>query len=160
MKDGNGPMGEFRADEEEFYNRVKIGDRIPSLTREAVVENFKMPDVFGGVELAAKSDEAQQKARDLGVDAIHTSRVFGGASMLQFISQMITNWLPNPRGWVQGGRLSAKFIGLVRFNDVITCKGQVKNKTAVEGRRCLVCEVWVENGAGEKVIIGEAVVSV
>ena len=79
--------------------------------------------------------------------------------MLQFISEMITNWLPNPKGWVQGGKVFAKFIGLVRFNEIITCKGQVKDKMVKDSRKYLICDVWVENVAGSKVVIGEATIS-
>ena len=79
--------------------------------------------------------------------------------MLQFISEMITDWLPNPRGWVQGGRLSGKFIGLVRLNEIITCRGQVKDKVVEDNKRYLICDVWVENAAGDKVVVGEAAIS-
>ena len=144
---------------EEFYNRVKIGDEIPPLEKEAVLEGYRTPELFGSIELATQQDKALEKAEELGVDAIHTSKIFGGVFMLQFVSEMITNWLPNPKGWVQGGRVFAKFIGLVRFNEIITCKGQVKDKIVKDSQKYLICDVWVENAAGDKVVIGEATIS-
>ena len=143
-------------EQEEFYNRVKIGDQIPPLEREAKTSGqHKLPKIFA-VELATESDKAQEKAEDLGLESLHTTTVFGGVTMLHFISDMITDWLPNPKGWVQGGRLSARFTGLVRYNEIITCKGQVKDKTVKDNRRYLTCDVWVENVAGGKVVVCEA----
>ena len=133
-------------DSEAFYSQVKIGDAIH-------------PARFGGLELEAEKDKAKEKAEALGVDTIHTAKVFGGPYLLQFISEMITNWLPNPTGWVQGGKLSAKFIGLVMFNEIATCKGQVRDKVEKEGEKYLVCDVWIENAEGNKVTIGEATIS-
>ena len=146
-------------DSEAFYSQVKIGDEIPPLAKEAYMEGYKLPALFGGIELEAEKDKAKEKAEALGVDTIHTAKIFGGVYLLQFISEMITNWLPNPTGWVQGGKLSAKFIGLVRFNEIVTCKGQVKDKIKKDGRKHLVCEVWIENTEGNKVTIGEATVA-
>ena len=143
-------------EQEEFYNRVKIGDQIPPLEKEAKTSGQGgLPQIFGGIQLEAESDKAQEKAEELGVDSLHTTRVFGGVTMLHFISDMITDWLPNPKGWVQGGKLSAKFTGLVRINEIITCKGQIKDKIVKDNRRYLICDVWVENVAGDKVVVGE-----
>jgi len=142
-------------DHEEFYNRVKIGDEIPPLEKQATLEGFQTPEIFGGIELANGSDEAKEKAMALGVDAIHTSKVFGGVFMLQFISEMITNWLPSPKYWVQGGRLFAKFVGLVKFNELIMCRGKVKDKTLKDNKNYFVCDVWIENASRDKVVIGE-----
>ena len=143
-------------DHEEFYSRVEIGDEIPPLEKEAILEGFQTPEIFGGIELADEADKAKEKAEALGVDAIHTSKVFGGVFMLQFISEMITNWLPNPGCWVQGGKLFAKFIGLVKFNEVIICRGRVKDKTLKDNKKYFVCDIWVENASRDKVVIGEA----
>jgi hypothetical protein len=139
----------------EFYDLLKIGDQIPQIEKDAVMEGYKTPEVFG-IELLADSEKAIEKAGELGVDSIHTSKVFGGVFMLQFISEMITNWLPSLRGWVEGGKLSAKFIKLVKFNERIICRGRIKDKIENGDGRYLVCDVWVENASGDKVVIGEA----
>lgn len=146
-------------DIEDFLNKVSVGDQILSLKKEAVLEQYEVPAIFGIAELETKSDKAQEKAKSLGVDSIHTSKLFGGVFLLQFVSEMITNWLPDPRGWVQGGSLSAKFTRVVYFNETITCKGQIKDKTVKDNRKCLVCDIWVENAAGDKVVVGEAAIS-
>ena len=146
-------------DSETFHSQVKIGDEIPPLAKEAYLKGYKLPALFGGFELEAEKDKAKKKAEALGVDTIHASKLFGGPYLLQFVSEMITSWLPNPTGWVQGGKLSAKFIGQVQFNETVTCKGQVKDKVEKEGKKYLVCDVWIENPEGKKVTIGEATIA-
>ena len=76
--------------------------------------------------------------------------------MLQFISEMITNWLPSLKGWVQGGKLSAKFVKFVEFNERIICRGRIKDKIHNGEKNYLICDVWIENISGDKVLIGEA----
>lgn len=142
-------------DDEGFYNRVKIGDEIPSLKKEAVLDGYQLPEIFGGIELAAQEDKAKEEAGRLGVDPMHTSKMFGGVYLLQFISEMITNWLPHPKGWVHGGKLSARFIGQVKFDETVTCRGRIKGKATENNREYLICDVSVENASGTKVVTGE-----
>jgi len=145
-------------DSELFFESVRVGDGITPLEKEATLKDFKTPEIFG-VDLTSEPERVDGQAADLGVDSLHTSKIFGGVSMLQFLSEMMTNWLPDIRGWVQGGKLSAKFIRIVQFDEIITCHGQVKEKKEKDGNRYLVCDVWVENADGEKVVVGEATVS-
>lgn len=139
----------------EFYDLLKIEEEIPPLEKEAVFEGFQTPEIFGGIELANESAKAKGMAEALGVDTIHTSKIFGGVFMLQFISEMITNWLPSLKGWVQGGKLSAKFVKFVEFNERIICRGRIKDKVQNDEKKYLICDVWIENVSGDKVLIGE-----
>ena len=145
---------------EDFFSEVKTGDAIPSLCKEAVFlgSTYRFPALFGGIKLESDTEKAARKAKELSVDDIHTSNLFGGVYLLQFISQMLTSWLPNPRGWLQGGKISAKFIKPVRMGETVTCKGQVKGKDIKDGKRYLVCDVWVENCDGQSVVVGEAAI--
>ena len=142
-------------DEKVFYGNLKIGDEIPSLQKEAHLDGYQLPEIFGGVQLAAQEDKAKEEAAKLGVDPMHTSKIFGGVYLLQYVSEMMTNWLPHPKAWVQGGRLSAKFIGQVKFNEMVFCKGRIKDKANESGKTVLICDVWVENSSGAKVVTGE-----
>jgi acyl dehydratase len=53
-------------------------------------------------------------------------------------------------------RLQVRFGAMVRPDDVLTCKGTVRD---VDGGRATL-EVWAENQAGEKVTTGEAEVEI
>jgi len=142
-------------DPNEFFDQLKIGDAMPPLAIKALTKT-KLPSIFGDIKLEAEPDKSREKAKDLGVDAIHTTKVFGGVNMLHFISEMITAWLPNPKGWIQGGFLSAKFTNLVNVNEMISCKGEVKDKLVKDNKKRLICDVWVEKENGDKAVIGEA----
>lgn len=144
---------------QEFFDRVKTGDPIPPLQREARTSGQGTLHSIFDVHLEAEADKAQDKAAELGVDTLHTTNLFWGVTTLHFISDMITDWLPDPKGWVQGGRLSAKFTGPIKTNEVLTCRGRVRDKLVKDNRKYVVCDVWVENSAGEKVVVGEAVIA-
>lgn len=145
-------------DQDEFFDQLEIGDPVPPLTVKAVTKT-RFPKIFGDLQLQTAPDKSREKAKDLGVDAIHTTKFFGGVYMLHFISEMITAWIPNPKGWIQGGSLTAKFVNLVNVNEMITCCGKVKDKPVKDNKKHLICSVWVEKETGEKAVIGEACIA-
>jgi len=155
-RDNKGTSGEYRMDGTMFYVDARIGDEIPPLEKEAVLEGYELPEIFGEVRLASQEDKAMEEAARLGVDPVHVSKIFGGVYLLQFVSEMVTNWLPHPKAWVQGGKLSAKFIGRVKFGEKVICKGRIKEKATENGKKVLICDIWVENNSGAKVLTGEA----
>ncbi len=57
-------------------------------------------------------------------------------------------------------KIGVRFAGLVRLNDVITCKGRVLDKSSKDGVHTVDLELWAENQKGEKVITGKATVAV
>lgn len=60
------------------------------------------------------------------------------------------------RGWVEGGRCELTFRRPVFVTDFCVAKGVVKErKEDADGVR-LYCDVWIENRAGDKVIVGSA----
>ena len=142
-------------DSEAFYSPIKIGDEIPSLRKVAILDRYELPEIFAGIKVAAEEEKAEKEAESLGVNLIHTSKLFPGPYLLQFVSEMITNWLSNPTGWIHGGKLFAKFIGQVKFNETVICKGRVKDEEEKGNKRFLICDVWAENISGDKVIVGE-----
>jgi len=56
--------------------------------------------------------------------------------------------------WSEAGRLDVKFVKPFFVGDTMSTHGQ-QNAPAREGAPA-VWEVWCENGAGEKVLVGEA----
>ena len=113
--------------------------------------------VFGDSHLEMGTQAAVQ-AEAKGMDAIHFARILPGTHALEFLSQMITNWLPSPQGWLFGGRLNAKMVRPISPDELITCRGKVTRKIEDESQRCLVCDVWIEKETGERVVTGEATI--
>lgn len=59
--------------------------------------------------------------------------------------------------YVKGGRISIRFVnGGVQNGDAITVKGVVAEKTPEPGGVRVVCDIWMEKGAGVKVVVGRA----
>ena len=60
------------------------------------------------------------------------------------------------RGWIEGGRCDLTFRRPVYVTDFCVARGVVKRREELpEGVR-LHCDVWIENGGGDKVIVGTA----
>ena len=60
------------------------------------------------------------------------------------------------RGWIEGGRCELTFRRPVYVTDFCVARGLVRRREeSAEGIR-LHCDVWIENQAGEKVIVGTA----
>ena len=55
-----------------------------------------------------------------------------------------------------GGRLSISFIGTVGLGEEVTARGVVKERVAEGDRVRLTLDVWVEDGRGDKVLVGTA----
>jgi len=152
---------------DDFFEKIEVGQDIPPLSRRAVIKELFMSwgqakgelhSVFGSGHLEKEDSKAAAEAEVKGIDAIHLSYILPGTHSLEFISQMITNWLPSPKGWLFGGQLNAKIVKPISPNELITCHGRVVQKIENESQRCLVCEVWIEKETGERVVIGEATI--
>jgi len=139
-----------------FFSQVSVGQQIPSLVKKAEIVGYKLPDIFNISSLEKSGKRTLEKSRKMGVDSIHVKEVFGGPYLLQFLSQMITKWLPNIRGWIEGGELDVKFTSAVTPGEMVTCKGKVVEKKCEDGTKILFCDIWVEKQNGEKVVIGSA----
>jgi acyl dehydratase len=56
-------------------------------------------------------------------------------------------------------RFRARFARLTWPGDVITCRGRVTAVRDEEGQRLVECDIWTENQAGERKLVGSAVLS-
>lgn len=148
-----------------FWDKVSVGQEIPPLTRKAELKELfltwghrggELHPVFGGTHLDSSQAAAATEAEKRGVDPIHLAPVFPGNQALEFLSQMITNWLPWPRAWLFGGKLEVRLIEIISPNETITCRGRVIEKIAKGKERRLVCEVWVEKENGSQAVVGQA----
>jgi len=151
----------------DFFETVKVGQSIPPLTKRAVIKEFFMTwgrvkgelhPIFGDSHLDEVDSQAAAQAEVKGMDAIHFTSMLPGNHALELLSQMITNWLPSPQGWLFGGQLNAKMVRPISPDELITCHGRVAQKIENESQRCLVCEVWIEKETGERAVVGEATI--
>ncbi|GEM_PF-1090946 len=60
------------------------------------------------------------------------------------------------RGWLEHGRLEAKFVGYTRPGDTVTTRATVEELSEQEGRTLITCRFQCETQDGRTVIVGTA----
>ncbi len=99
-------------------------------------------------------DEAA--ALRVGLDSVIAHGMLSMAFLGQFVDQQIADL---PEAYL--AQLKVRFMSMVRLGDTLICYGIVKGRTEDNtGQVSIAVECWAQNQKGEKVTIGEAVVSV
>jgi len=63
--------------------------------------------------------------------------------------------------WINSSSLTVKFIKPVFCGDTVTTKATVRDRKATEdGKGLLTIDVWAENASGDKIMTGEATITV
>ncbi len=124
------------------------GEQIPPLTKYITQEQINAYAEVSGDHNPIHVDP--EVARAVGLDGT----IAHGMLSMAFLGQMLTDWLASrettPTGWVT--RLRVRFQGMVRPGDTLTCRGALGERE--DGRQRL--EVWVANQDGERVLSGDA----
>ena len=132
--------------EKVYYEDVRAGEELPPLV--------KYPTSLQLVKFSAASGDYYQ---------IHYDKDFAEANGLpgvivhgwlglSFLSKMVTDWMGGQGRLV---KLAGSYKGMNRVNEDMFCYARVAKK---EADGCVRLELWTENPAGEKTIIGSAVV--
>ena len=133
-----------------YAEDVKVGDALPDLVKGPIrqIQLTRYAGASGDFNPIHQDDEFA-KAAGMG-------GVFGhGMLTMGFVAQSVTDW--SGAGTVK--KLGVRFAGLVRLNDVITCKGRVLAKSSKNGTHLVEVELSAENQKGEKVVAGKATVA-
>ena len=78
-----------------------------------------------------------------------------GALKSGFLGQLLTDWI-GEFGTLR--KLACQYRAMDFPDDTLTCKGVVTRKYQDDGRRLVDCDIWLENGNGEKTTPGSATV--
>ncbi len=104
------------------------------------------------------------------VDTIHVTResalawgfpdlVLQGSQTMNFCAEML--FKTYREHWINNSKLTVKFLKPVLNGETITAKGEViGRKDEEDGKIRLLIDAWAENSSGEKIMAGEAEVSV
>ena len=104
--------------------------------------------------IAARSDwKASFHAdREAASQTMYQEPIAQGVLTEALFSVLLTRWLPNPKGWIEGGTLTTKFIAPVWYGDTLTYNAEVSDIDAAT----VHLTIWAEDQHGKKVIVGEA----
>ncbi len=133
-----------------YFEDVEVGHALPPLVKGPIAQ-IQLTRYAGasGDFNPIHQDEAFARAAGMGGVFAH------GMLSMGFVAQAVTDWLGV--GTVQ--KIGVRFAGLVRLEDVITCRGTVVAKRAAkehEEQNLVELELWAENQKGEKVVTGRA----
>ena len=132
---------------------IQVGDRLPTLTRTITEEMvIAYEDLFE--RIAARSDwKASFHAdREAAAQTMYQEPIAQGVLTEAFFSVLISRWLPHPRGWIEGGALTTKFIAPVWYGDILTYHAEVAEVDSGAVR----LNIWAEDQNAKKVIVGQA----
>lgn len=125
---------------------VRVGHALPPLTKPIAQRRI---DCYSGVRPKSIHTDPDW-ARAKGFPA----PLAQGMMSTGYVSQMMVDFLGE--GFVQGGRMSVKFIKPVIVGDTLTLRGVVRDLIAEGDATRVVVEVWCENQHGVKTMVGEA----
>ncbi len=132
---------------------IKKGDSLPTLTRTITEEMvIAYEELFE--RIAARSDwKASFHAdREAAAQTMYQEPIAQGVLTEAFFSVLISRWLPDPKGWIEGGTLTTKFIAPVWYGDTLTYHAEVSEVDS----RSVRLNIWAEDQNTKKVIVGQA----
>ena len=132
---------------------IRKGDTVPPLTR-TITEEMVIAYENLFERIAARSDwKASFHAdREAASQTMYQEPIAQGVLTEALFSVLLTRWLPDPKGWIEGGTLTTKFIAPVWYGDTLTYNAEVANIDDAT----VHLNIWAEDQNGKKVIVGEA----
>jgi len=144
-----------------YYEDVKVGDAVTTVSK---VASSRMLVQWAG----ASGDYNPLHYEDDFAKAMWVDRpIVHGQLKRAWLGHLVTNWIGD-EGTVK--TFSCQFRGMdfprkmktmhePKDGETWQCKGIVKNKRVENGENLVDCEIWVENGKGEKTTPGSATVA-
>lgn len=132
-----------------YWDDVKEGQEVPPLVKKPTTQQL--------VKYAGASGDFYQihYDKDFALANKLPGVILHGALKNAFLGQLMTDWI-GEHGTLR--KLSVQYRGMDVPGDTITGKGRVTKKYIQEGKHYVDCEIWLENGKGEKTTPGSATV--
>jgi len=127
-----------------------VGQELPIMVKPPITQDQlnRYAEASGDFNPIHLNEEA---ARRVGLDSVIAQGMLSMAFLGHYISQLIAS---DPQALITN--LKARYIGMVRLGDTLTCCGVVKNSASSDGHTSITIECWAQNQRGEKVTVGEA----
>src|SRR3990170_2869779 len=133
-------------------SELREGLALPELTKPVTQHNIKLyaeaSQDFNPVHL----DE--EFARKSGLEGT----IAHGMLILAYVSEMMTGAFG--KMWLTGGKLDIRFKAPTRPGETVTVSGKITKLEKSNGQTTITCSVLCNNGKGEAIITGEAVLTV
>jgi len=144
-----------------YYEDVQVGTEVTPLAKIATTRMLVQWAGASGDRNPLHYDDDFAKAQGVG------SRIVHGALKRAWLGQLMTDWI-GEQGELR--KLSCQYRGMDYPRKMKTmeephegetwwCKGKVTNKYVEKDKHFVECEIWVENGKGEKTTPGTALVA-
>ena len=143
------------------YEDVEVGIEVTPLTKIATTQMLVQWAGASGDRNPLHYDDDFAKSQGVGAPIVH------GALKRAWLGQLVTDWI-GEQGELR--KLSCRYRGMDYPRKMKTmeepqegetwwCKGKVTKKYVEGGEHLVECEIWLENGKGEKTTTGAAVVT-
>lgn len=132
-----------------YWDDVKEDSALPELKKNCSSQQL--------VKWAGSSGDFYQihYDKDFAISTGLTGIIVHGALKNAFLGQLVTDWM-GEHGVLK--KLSVQYRGMDYPNDPLICRGKVTKKYVQDGKHLVDCEIWLENGKGEKTTPGSATV--
>ena len=132
-----------------YYEDVEVDSEVSPLVKRPTTQQL--------VKYAGASGDFYQihYDKDFALASRLPGVIIHGALKNAFLGQLITDWIG------QEGRLkklSCQYRAMDVPGDTLTCRGRVTRKYQEGDENLVECEMWLENGKGEKTTPGAATV--
>ncbi len=142
------------------WENIKVGDEIPALPKVATTQMLVKWAGATGDFNPIHYEDGFAAAHGIGKPIIH------GQLKRAWLVQLITDWIGRA-GTIEKFSCQFKAIDYPRQMKSMTepaegethwCKGLVKKKYADGDKHYLECEMWIQNGKGEKTTLANATI--
>ncbi len=143
-----------------YWEDVEVDAGIPPLCKIATTQMLVRWAGASGDFNPLHYDGAFAESQGVGRPIIH------GALKRQWLIQLMTDWIGD-RGWLRAFSCQYRAMDYPRSmktmdepddGETWLCRGRVTRCYVVDGSHCVDCDIWVENGEGEKTTPGKATV--
>ena len=125
---------------------MEVGQELPPLRKEISLDRMRLFTSWTNLNIHTDWDVAKKAGLP--------GPIAQGLMSHAYVSEMLTNFFGE--SWLKGGKLSLTFIRYSVPGDIITARGVVREKVNEGSAVRFNCEVWCENQAGEKTVVGTA----
>ena len=132
-----------------YWDDVSEGMEIPALKKNVSTQHLVMYAGSSGDFYQIHYD------KDFAIGTGLSGVILHGALKNAFLGQLVTDWI-GEHGTLK--KLNVQYRGMDYPNDPLACRGKVTKKYVQDGKHMVDCDIWLENGKGEKTTPGSATV--